>query len=133
MALTVKPLELSIESMPRGAEKVQLRIVERHLRRNLAVYLRQRNHQAGKESRIRNLIDDCWTRRQRAVLDAQVWNTVMYAVTSPIPAPDSSVVQAQSRKCRRLTTGQHSKRILVRLRDHDRTKARDLIVKELDY
>src|SRR5262249_5091894 len=63
VTLPVNPLEVSIEPMPRGAEEVQLGIVKHHSLRNVAIHVRKRNHQAGEESRIRNLVDNRWTRR----------------------------------------------------------------------
>src|ERR1041384_2135807 len=132
MALSINPLKLSIEPVPRGAEKVQLGIVKRHPRRDFAVCLQQRQHQPGKERSIRNLIDNRWTGRQSTILNSEMWNTFRNSVTRAIPAPHRTVVALESRKRRCFTARQDGKRIFFRLRDHDRTKASDLIVKELD-
>ncbi len=80
--------------MPRRAEEVQFRIVKRHLRRDIAVYLWECQHQPGKERSICNFIDYGWTGRQGAILNAQVWDTIGYSVTRTIPAPHRTVVQS---------------------------------------
>src|SRR5215213_8400714 len=95
MVFAVDPLEVSIKTMPRSTEKVQLRVVKRHSLRDVSKLLRQSQHQPSKESSIRDLVQDCWTRRQRAVLDPQVWNTVGHSVARTIPTPDGPVVHSQ--------------------------------------
>src|SRR5262249_37253073 len=104
-----------------------------HARSNVAVLLRQCRHQSCEKRRVRDLVDWSWTRRQRTILDPQVRNTVVNTVTRAIPAPDSAVVHSQCRQQRRLAASQYLKRVFVRLRDHDRTKARNLIGKKFDY
>ena len=94
VALSVNPLELRVQSMPRCPEEVHLRVVKSHPLRDVAVRLRQCSHQTRKERSIGDLIDDSWTRRQRAILDSQVWDSVSDSIAGSIPAPDSSVVQS---------------------------------------
>src|ERR1044072_5651956 len=132
VTLPVNPLEVCIESMSRRTEKVHLGVVKRHSLRDLAVYVWKRNHQTGEESRIRNLVDYGWTRRQCAILNSQMRNTSRNAVARAVPAPNRSVVHSQRGKQRRLTTRQNLERILVRFANHDATKTSDLIVKEID-
>src|SRR5215213_4483825 len=89
VTLSVKPLELSIKPMPCGTEKVNLRIVERHAGGNVAIRLRKCSHQAGKERSVSNLVNNCWARGQRAVLNSQMWNAFSQAVARSVPTPNS--------------------------------------------
>src|SRR5215204_832488 len=59
-------------------------------------------------------------------------HTVSYAITRPVPAPDRPIVHPQRRKLGYLSARQDLKWILIGLCDHDRTKTRDLIVKQFD-
>ena len=92
VTLTVYPAERGFEAMSGGAEEVQLRIVERHSLRDLAINLRNACHQSGEERRICDLINHGWTRRQCAILDSQMRDAVSHSVARAVPTPNCAVV-----------------------------------------
>ena len=74
---------------------------------------------------------DGWTGRQGAILDTQVSDAVRHAITGAVPGPNRAVVQEQAR----ISAGTSPRasicsELLVRQRDHDRPKARELILQQ---
>src|SRR5207245_2442143 len=130
IALPIDPVELSIQTVSRRCEEIRFGIVKGHSLGNVTVLLRQSEHQPGKKCGVSDLVDNGWAGWQRAILDAQVSDTIRNAITGTVPAPHCAIVHSQRGQQWSSTPCQHLKRIFIRLRNHDWPEARNLIVKK---